>query len=136
MQNSINYTSFFTRHRAAMLVLSSQIAAALLHAVARIVETGLGLREQVHHFTVLQIRLFITVLGYSTYLWRTNTSLLGPPKLRPLLALRAVGGVFGACGFYSRKEIFNSASRAKLQVSISDKPSVNLIFHTQRSYSA
>ncbi|ORY68979.1 uncharacterized protein BCR38DRAFT_335478 [Pseudomassariella vexata] len=91
--------SIFARHRSSLFVLGSQVVAALLHALARLLETG---SERVHPFTVLQIRLFITVIGSSLYLWRTQSPgfPLGPPELRPLLALRAAGGVLGACGFY------------------------------------
>ncbi|XP_014550025.1 hypothetical protein COCVIDRAFT_116826 [Bipolaris victoriae FI3] len=100
MEKPTRQTPFYTQHRAELLVLSSQIAAALLHALARVVEVGSGLKERVHPFTVLQIRLFITVLGCTAYLWRARIDFLGPTGLRPLLALRAAGGVFGACGFY------------------------------------
>ncbi|KAK6849298.1 hypothetical protein PG995_013131 [Apiospora arundinis] len=94
-----------SRHRAALLVLGSQLMAAVLHALARLLETRSGSQDRVHPFTILQVRLLITAVGCSTYLGLFNKSKapdfpLGLPELRPLLALRAVGGVFGACGFY------------------------------------
>jgi hypothetical protein len=102
MEKPRKQSSFYTQYKAVLLVLSSQMIAALLHALARAVEIGTGLQERVHPFTVLQIRLFITVFGCSTYLWRAKINFLGPPISRPLLALRAAGGVFGACGFYCK----------------------------------
>ncbi|KAK8072683.1 hypothetical protein PG996_006031 [Apiospora saccharicola] len=94
--------SIFSRHRAALLVLGSQLMAAVLHALVRILETRSGSQDCVHPFTIPQIRLLVTALGCSAYLpWaKTPDFPLGPPALRPLLALRAVGGLFGACGFY------------------------------------
>ncbi|KAK8092910.1 hypothetical protein PG999_014497 [Apiospora kogelbergensis] len=95
-------TSVLARHRAPLLVLGSQLMAAVLHALARILETRSGSQDHVHPFTVLQVRLLVTALGCTAYLgWaKTPDFPLGPPELRPLLALRAVGGLFGACGFY------------------------------------
>jgi hypothetical protein len=93
-----------SRYRAILLVLASQLMAAVLHALARLLETSSSSQERVHPFTVLQVRLFITSLGCSTYLgWtREPAFLLGPSEVRPLLALRAIGGVLGACGFYGK----------------------------------
>lgn len=102
-QSSQLTTSFLSRHRAALLVLGSQLMAAVLHALARLLETRTGSQDHVHPFTILQVRLLITGLGCSAYLgwWaKTPDFPLGLPKLRPLLALRALGGLFGACGFY------------------------------------
>lgn len=97
-------TSVLARHRAPLLVLGSQLMAAVLHALARILETRSGSQDHVHPFTVLQVRLLVTALGCTAYLgWaKTPDFPLGPPELRPLLALRAVGGLFGACGFYGK----------------------------------
>ncbi|KAK8876861.1 membrane protein [Apiospora arundinis] len=102
-QSSQLTTSFLSRHRAALLVLGSQLMAAVLHALARLLETRTGSQDHVHPFTILQVRLLITGLGCSAYLgwWaKTPDYPLGLPELRPLLALRALGGLFGACGFY------------------------------------
>ncbi|KAK8004853.1 hypothetical protein PG990_010890 [Apiospora arundinis] len=102
-QSSQLTTSFLSRHRAALLVLGSQLMAAVLHALARLLETRTGSQDHVHPFTILQVRLLITGLGCSAYLgwWaKTPDFPLGLPELRPLLALRALGGLFGACGFY------------------------------------
>jgi hypothetical protein len=130
MEKPTKRPSFLTRHSAAFLVLSSQIVAALMHALARIVETGSGLQERVHPFTVLQVRLFITVSGCSFFLWRSRISFLGSPELRPLLASRAAGGVFGACGFYS-KIVHPSMLEHN---SSSNKYSVDFIPLSERSY--
>ncbi|KAK6839257.1 hypothetical protein PG987_005123 [Apiospora arundinis] len=102
-QSSQLTTSFLSRHRAALLVLGSQLMAAVLHALARLLETRTGSQEHVHPFTILQVRLLITGLGCSAYLgwWaKTPDFPFGLPELRPLLVLRALGGLFGACGFY------------------------------------
>ena len=101
-----------SRHRAVLLVLASQLAAAVLHALARLLETRSsssveggdeGGAARVHPFTILQVRLLVTSLGCCAHLRlfaQTPDFPLGRPELRPLLALRAAGGVLGACGFY------------------------------------
>lgn len=108
-----------SRHRAVLLVLASQLAAAVLHALARFLETrssssssssageseghNEGGATRVHPFTILQVRLLVTSLGCCAHLRlfaKTPDFPLGRPELRPLLALRAAGGVLGACGFY------------------------------------
>ncbi|KAK2007423.1 hypothetical protein LZ32DRAFT_632321 [Colletotrichum eremochloae] len=102
MEKSMGSSSEPSRYRAILLVLASQLMAAVLHALARLLETRSRFQERVHPFTVLQVRLLITSLGCSTYLWwkKTPSFPLGPSELRPLLALRAIGGILGACGFY------------------------------------
>ncbi|KAJ0279149.1 hypothetical protein CBS470a_009395 [Colletotrichum nupharicola] len=91
--------SFFERHKPSLRVLASQISAAALNGLAKLLETG---DEPIHPFQVLFVRFFITGIGATIVLWRTQAPSFpwGLPELRPLLALRAAAGVFGAFGFY------------------------------------
>lgn len=95
-------SSLLTRHKPAFFVLASQIFAAILHTLAQVLETG---SELIHPSVILLIRLSVTALFCTLHLWRTNAKdflPLGPREVRPLLVLRAVGGVAGATGFYCR----------------------------------
>ncbi|TQN67912.1 putative membrane protein [Colletotrichum shisoi] len=91
--------SFFERHKPSLLVLISQLSAAALNGFAKFFETG---DNPVHPFQVLFVRFLITGAGSTFYLWYTKAPNFpwGLPELRPLLALRAAAGVFGALGFY------------------------------------
>ncbi|KAL0932735.1 integral membrane protein duf6 [Colletotrichum truncatum] len=91
--------SFLERHKPSLLVLTSQISAAALNGLAKFLETG---DAPVHPFQVLFVRFLITGIGSTLLLWRTQDPNFpwGMPELRPLLALRAMAGVFGAFGFY------------------------------------
>jgi hypothetical protein len=101
-----------------------------MHALARIVETGSGLQEKVHPFTVLQVRLFVTVIGRSFFLRRSRINCLGPSEVRSILALRAAGGVFGACGFYSKMICLYEHNNS------SNKSSVHFVPLSERSDSS
>lgn len=91
--------SFAKRHRPSILVIASQISAAVIHGIVKVLETG---AQPVHPFQVLHIRLLITGLGCTLYLWSRGVDdfLLGPRNARYLLLMRALGGVCGAIGFY------------------------------------
>ncbi|KAI2467531.1 hypothetical protein F4781DRAFT_307347 [Annulohypoxylon bovei var. microspora] len=94
--------SLVERYRPSLFVLASQVAAATLNAAAKYAETRL---EQVHPFQVLHVRMLITALGCTWYLWRiggTSKSdmLFGTPDVRGLILLRALGGTCGASGFF------------------------------------
>jgi hypothetical protein len=134
MEQSKGPKGNLARRKAILLILGSQIMAAVLHALARLLETNSDAQERVHPFRVLQIRLFITFLVCSTYLGCTKAPdfPLGPPELRPLLLLRAVGGIFGACGFYGKD--FNSIYRRWKEVCEQTNYilSLHLIPHTER----
>lgn len=99
MGNNAPNASFVARHKPSFLVLASQVSAAFIHAIVKILETG---ERPVHPFQILQIRLLITGISCMLYLWYRGTSdfPLGPKDVRPLLVVRAVGGVCGAIGFY------------------------------------
>lgn len=94
-------SSFFSRHKPAFFVLASQIFASILHTLAQVLETG---SEPIHPSVILLVRLIVTGIFCTLHLWRTNAKdfPLGPQEVRPLLILRAVGGVSGATGFYCR----------------------------------
>ncbi|KAI1462643.1 hypothetical protein F4805DRAFT_4234 [Annulohypoxylon moriforme] len=94
--------SLVERYRPSLFVLASQVAAATLNAAAKYAETRL---EQVHPFQVLHVRMLITALGCTWYLWHTGGSkksdiLFGTPDVRGLILLRALGGTCGASGFF------------------------------------
>ncbi|KAK2027945.1 hypothetical protein LX32DRAFT_721165 [Colletotrichum zoysiae] len=91
--------SFLERHKSSILVLASQFAAAALNGLAKLFETG---DDPVHPFQILFVRFLITGLAGTLYLCYTKAPNfpLGLPELRPLLALRAVSGIFGAFGFF------------------------------------
>lgn len=94
-------SSLFNRHKSAFFVLASQIFASILHTLAQVLETG---SEPIHPSVILLVRLIVTGIFCTLHLWRTNAKdfPLGPQEVRPLLILRAVGGVSGATGFYCR----------------------------------
>lgn len=112
MDGPDNRPSFLARHLPSILVLASQISAAAIHAIVKILETG---TQPVHPFQILQVRLFITGVGCTLYLWssRVPDFPLGPRDTRLLLALRALGGLFGAVGFYCTKSLGPDQSRVK-----------------------
>lgn len=91
--------SFVARHRASMVVLASQICAACVHGVVKALESG---TETVGPFQILLVRMLVTGIGCSLYLWfKKNPEFpLGPRDVRPLLLLRATGGILGAGGMY------------------------------------
>lgn len=93
--------SFVARHRASMVVLASQISAAFVHGVVKALESG---TETVGPFQILLVRMVITGIGCSLYLWaRKNPEFpLGQRDARPLLLLRAMGGILGAGGMYCK----------------------------------
>lgn len=99
MGNNAPDASFVARHKPSLLILASQVSAAFIHGIVKILETG---ERPVHPFQILQVRLFITGISCVLYLWRSGFQdfLLGPKDVRPLLVVRAVGGVCGAIGFY------------------------------------
>lgn len=100
--------SFVARHRASMVVLVSQISAAFVHGVVKALESG---EEPVGPFQILFVRMSITGVGCSLYLWvRKNQEFpLGQREARPLLLLRAVGGILGAGGMYCGSTLLSSA---------------------------
>lgn len=97
-------TSFVARHRASVVVLASQISAAILHGVVKALENG---TDPIGPFQVLLVRMLITGIGCSLYLWlkRIPEFPLGQHDARPLLLLRAVGGILGAGGMYCKHDI-------------------------------
>lgn len=92
-------SSFWTRHRASAIVLASQISAAIVHSFVKTLEGG---PDAVGPYQILLVRMLVTGLGCSLYLWRSAVPEfpLGPRDVRPLLLLRAVGGILGAGGMY------------------------------------
>ncbi|WDK23039.1 integral membrane protein DUF6 [Colletotrichum graminicola] len=91
--------SFLERHKPSILVLASQFSAAALNGPAKLFETE---DDPMHPFQVLFVRFLITGLASALYLCYTGAPNfpLGLPEVRPLLALRATAGVFGAFGFF------------------------------------
>lgn len=93
--------TFAKRYRPSLLVLASQMVAATLNTAAKVSETG---SEAVHPFMILHIRMLITGLGSTLYLWINRPSrpeaLFGNPDVQGLIFLRALGGVCSATGFF------------------------------------
>ncbi|KAJ0120577.1 hypothetical protein J7T55_015306 [Diaporthe amygdali] len=96
---SSNSQSFVARHKPSVLVLASQVSAAFIHALVKILETDV---HPVDPLQILQVRLFITGCACTFYLWYTKAPgfPLGDRDLQSLLGLRALGGVCGSIGFY------------------------------------
>ncbi|KAJ4386737.1 hypothetical protein N0V93_009635 [Gnomoniopsis smithogilvyi] len=92
-------SSFVARHKASLMVLASQISAAILHGFVKALENG---TDSVGPSQVLLIRMLITGIGCSLYLWLKGVPEfpLGPRDVRPILLLRAFGGILGAGGMY------------------------------------
>lgn len=97
----LSVPSAIERFRPSLFVLGSQVAAATLNAAARLIETR---PEPVHPFQILLVRMLITGVGCTWYLWHTGFSmtncLLGTPEVGRLIGLRALGGICGATGFF------------------------------------
>lgn len=93
--------SFLARHKPSAVVLASQISAALVHGVVKVLENG---DDAVDPFQILLIRMVITGVGCSLFLYhqRVPEFPLGDREVRPLLLLRAVGGILGAVGMYCK----------------------------------
>ncbi|KAG6367309.1 hypothetical protein INS49_001496 [Diaporthe citri] len=91
MGNNAPDASFVARHKPSFLVLASQVSAAFIHGIVKVLETG---ERPVHPFQILQVRLFITGISCTLYLWCSGFPdfFLGPKDVRPLLVIRAVGG--------------------------------------------
>ncbi len=89
----------FQKNRGDVLVLASQVLAALMHGTAKYLETG---QTGVHPLQILTVRMVITVALSTSYMCYTHVDdfPLGSKTLRPLLILRAIGGTCGAVGFY------------------------------------
>lgn len=87
------------RHRPSAVVLASQISAAVVHGFVKTLEGG---QDSVNPFQILLVRMLITGIGCSLYLWlkRVPEFPLGPPDVRSILILRAIGGILGAGGMY------------------------------------
>lgn len=96
-------SSLVARHRASLVVLASQVSAAILHGFVKALENG---TDPVGPFQILLVRMVITGIGCSFYLWlrRDPEFPLGPRDVRPLLSLRAFGGILGAGGMYCKIE--------------------------------
>lgn len=88
-----------SRHKPSLVVLASQVSAAVVHGVVKSLESG---ADAVDPFQILLVRMAITGVGCSTYMWlrRVPEFPLGDRDLRPMLLLRAAGGVLGAGGMY------------------------------------
>ncbi|KAL1872353.1 hypothetical protein Daus18300_004323 [Diaporthe australafricana] len=99
MGNYAPNASFVARHKPSLLVLASQVSAACIHGIVKVLETG---ERPVHPFQILQVRLLITGVSCMLYLWCNGSPdfPLGSKDVRPLLIVRAVGGICGAIGFY------------------------------------
>lgn len=91
--------SLMARHKPSAVVLASQISAAVVHGVVKNLENG---EDTVNPFQILLVRMLITGIGCSLYLWlkRVPEFPSGPRDVRSLLILRGVGGVLGAGGMY------------------------------------
>ncbi|KAI1091313.1 hypothetical protein F5B19DRAFT_503272 [Rostrohypoxylon terebratum] len=109
--------SLVERYRPSLFVLASQVAAATLNAAAKYAETRL---EEVHPFQVLHVRMLITALGCTWYLWhigggdKKSDILFGSPDVRGLILLRALGGTCGASGFFFSMKYLNLSEATAL----------------------
>lgn len=93
--------SFLARHHASAVVLLSQISAAVVHGVVKMLENG---NNDVDPFQILFVRMVITGVGCCLFLWHQKVPEfpLGEREVRPMLLLRAVGGILGAGGMYCK----------------------------------
>ncbi|KAK3311742.1 hypothetical protein B0H66DRAFT_631090, partial [Apodospora peruviana] len=101
--------SSIRQHSLALLVLASQVTAAAINAAAKYVETIHGPTSQpetIHPFMILHVRMLITGLGCTLFLFHRDgnssksDALFGSREVRSLILLRALGGVCGASGFF------------------------------------
>ncbi|PSR93858.1 hypothetical protein BD289DRAFT_451670 [Coniella lustricola] len=94
--------SLLARHKPSLIVLGSQISAAIVHGVVKSVETASTAKHAVDPFQILLVRMVITGVACSAYLWfkRVPDFPWGHRDVRHVLLLRALGGVLGAGGMY------------------------------------
>ncbi|ETS86201.1 hypothetical protein PFICI_00029 [Pestalotiopsis fici W106-1] len=90
---------FWPRQKPVLLVLASQILAAVVNGLAKTLETGC---DRVHPLQILNIRLLITGVACLVYLMITKSAdgLWGPEHLMIHLFVRGITGICGAVGFY------------------------------------
>lgn len=96
----LDIPSFATPYRASLLVLASQAVAAIIHGLVKTIETA---TVPIHPLQILLVRFIVTVTFCSWYLWRRSEPALEPAEasgVRPLLVIRAIGGILSAVGFY------------------------------------
>lgn len=96
--------SFLARHKPSLIVLASQVSAAIVHGVVKSLETtsSSNANGAVDPFQILLVRMVITGVACSAYLWfkRVPDFPWGHHDVRHILLLRAFGGVLGAGGMY------------------------------------
>ncbi|KAF2704863.1 hypothetical protein K504DRAFT_461112 [Pleomassaria siparia CBS 279.74] len=84
------------------LVLIAQVFGTLMNVTTRILEMEGNNGQGYHPFQILFVRMGITVICASVYMWRSKTEHFpfGMKEVRPLLIARGVTGFFGVFGMY------------------------------------
>ncbi|KAH8807578.1 hypothetical protein F5884DRAFT_343670 [Xylogone sp. PMI_703] len=92
-------SSFYDRNKDWLLVLLSQLFSVFMNTAAKFLETE---QSSVHPFQILIVRMLITLLLSTCYLWWNFPEELpfGKSSLRPLSLTRGIAGCFGVIGFY------------------------------------
>ncbi|KAI2617457.1 hypothetical protein GGR54DRAFT_607789 [Hypoxylon sp. NC1633] len=97
--------STWAKHKAPLLMFTSQLFGALMNLSARLLEVE---EDGIHPIRILFVRMAVTAIGSSLYIWRKKIphGILGPKDVRWLLVLRGFCGFFGIFGvWYSIKYI-------------------------------
>ncbi|KAI0010640.1 hypothetical protein F4779DRAFT_638825 [Xylariaceae sp. FL0662B] len=101
------WRSIWENNKAPLLMLVSQLFAALMNLAARLVEVeeeedGGGDGDGLHPMQLLFLRMALTTAGLPLYIWWRGIphGVLGPPEIRWLLGARGVCGFFGIYGMW------------------------------------
>lgn len=95
------WISLVARHKPSVLTLASQVLAAAVHSAVKVL---LNSGSSISPFQILFIRMSITGIGCSLYLWVAGVPdfPFGQREIRKLLGIRALSGICGACGMYCK----------------------------------
>ena len=93
--------TFYHRNKSWLLVLVSQVFAVFMNTAAKFLETK---ASAISPLQILAVRMVVTFCVSSLILWHRSSEdfPFGKKELRPLLILRAIGGVLAAIGFYCK----------------------------------
>lgn len=93
---------FWIRNKGLAFMLLAQIFGVLMNVTTRLLEVEGNKGKGLHPFQILFVRMGITTILASTYMWHQKTPHfpLGMPEVRGLLVVRGLAGFGGVFGMY------------------------------------